>query len=158
MRRWIIKITLLGTFFLSCTALFSQTNTLIKVQDLNFGSFIPFNNGGTVTISTQGVRSASGSIALISSGPQPSHAVFTFTASGRKRFRANYTVSPTVLTGPGGATMSVTFSPLSPLPPYDIRNGETLTINLGATLNVGNINANPPGTYNGSFTLTLNYQ
>jgi Domain of unknown function (DUF4402) len=137
--------------------------SFIQVEDMEFGSIIPGNTAGTVTLSPSNVRTATGGIVLVGSGQQAGR--FAGRGSFLQRVRIRITPTPIVLTGPGPSmtVTNVTIDPQGTLsqiggsPNYRILplNG-IFWFNVGGRLNVG---ANQPaGSYSGTFNATLDYQ
>lgn len=128
-------------------------------QGLAFGAFYQGAAGGTVSVSPAGVRSASGDVILFFGG-------FTFTAA-RFTIRGNpgtlitmMAGPPVVLNGSNGGSMTLTIGPANPPPPFVLTNPWPVPMDffMGGTLTVGSPAANPPGTYDGSFTIIFNQQ
>lgn len=143
-----------AVFLLLSNILSSQNVTITKTGDLNFGNFTPTGSGGTVIVSTTGVRSKTGNVILFSS-PDVSRAVFSIKGNNSARYVTNITIGNATLNRiGGGGSMSLTTFKTSPVPSFNIRN-RTVTLSVGATLNVGSIIANPPGDYSGTFTVTI---
>lgn len=140
--------------------------TFIKVDDLAFGKVVPGTTAGTVVLAPAGTRAATGGVRLATGGlVQP--AAF----AGKGSFGQQVTIritsnSITLNRVGGGGTMTVDSfiigsTPTAPITtaPRTFRIGSSTGIfrfPLGATLRVKANQA--PGTYVGSFTITLNYQ
>lgn len=136
--------------------------SFIQVDDLDFGSIIPSNTVGRVTLSPTGVRTATGGIVLV--GNDHDSARFAGMGSVLQRVRIRITPNNILLTGPGPA-MTVdnwtidpqgTLLQLGASPNYIILplNG-IFWFRVGARLTVG---ANQPaGYYSGTFNATLDY-
>jgi Domain of unknown function (DUF4402) len=139
--------------------------SLIKGDDLEFGTMLAGTIAGTVIVPPNGVRTKTGGVTLVGNTFQPAR------FAGRGRVGQNVTIrinanNLTLNRIGGGATMRVNTwvigsTPTAPITtaPRTFRisaaNG-IFTFPLGATLEVG---ANQrPGVYSGTFTLTLNYQ
>jgi hypothetical protein len=136
--------------------------SFIQVEDMEFGTIIPGNVAGTVTLSASGTRTATGGIVLIGNGQQAGR--FAGMGTVLQRVRIRITPTPIVLTGPGPSmtVTNVTIDPQGTLlqigasPNYRILplNG-IFWFNVGGRLNVG---ANQPaGFYSGTFNATLDY-
>jgi spore coat protein U-like protein len=137
--------------------------SFIQVEDMEFGSIIPGNVAGTVTLSPSNVRTATGGIVLVGNGHQPGR--FAGMGTFQQRVRVRVTPVTITLTGPG-PSMTVnnfvidpqgTLSQIGASPNYRISPANGIFwFNVGGRLNVG---ANQPaGTYSGTFTATLDYQ
>ena len=138
--------------------------SLIKDDDLFFGSIIRGTTAGTVTIAPSGARTATGGVTLVPSTFQPAR----FAGYGRNNQSVQISMSANSITLDrvgGGATMTVDTwiigstptAQLSTVPLVFTISSSTGIFNfpLGATLRVG---ANQPsGTYTGTFSVTVNY-
>jgi hypothetical protein len=138
-----------------------RPNTLIKTDDLDFGTLISGSAGGTVTINpvTNG-RSATGGATLVGNDGgravfQGTGGIFLITVSGSTSVTltragggapaiAASLVRAATTSGGGIALLGATLLPSG-----------VQTYYIGGTLNVP---ANQPeGNYSGTFTLTVNY-
>jgi|TARA_R100001244_G_scaffold39766_8_gene35939 hypothetical protein len=136
--------------------------SLVPVEDLNFGSLIPGETGGTVVISPAGIRTVSGSV--VAAGGTVGNAEFQGYGS-RNRFVYISTASSSYRLDRvgGGANMRMRALTLQAdnLAPvffpglFRITSTNVITLRIGATLDVG---ANQQaGTYEASFPITMNY-
>lgn len=127
---------------------------IANTQALSFGSFVA-GNGGSVTVSTSGARSASGDVYLI---PSSEGTAAQFTVSGDPD--ATYTIQLpgddfVKLTGPG-ADMAINDVVSSPSGAGGQLGGSgSQTLSVGGALSVGS--GQTPGNYSGSLTVTVNY-
>lgn len=125
---------------------------LTKNTDLNFGDLVAGASAGTVVITTAGVRSSTGGVALAVG--TVSQAGFTVTGEPNKTYTITVPGSVT-LNGPGGNTMLVNAFVLNPTTPATLPVGGTMPLNIGATLNVA---ANQvTGSYTNTFNVTVAY-
>lgn len=133
---------------------------ITKSADLVFGSFAR-GAGGSVTISTSGARTASGTI-LSTVGNTPSAAQFDVTGDGASTYSITWS-GDTALTD-SVSTETMALARISDLTAGNATTGEvangTLTtgaqsIYLGGTLTVGAAQA--AGAYTGSVTATVEY-
>ncbi len=143
-------------------AIVLQPLSFFLVQDLHMGDIIPGAAGGTVRLLPTGTRTSTGSIVLSGSSHQPAR----FAGLGTPNEQISITISANSipLTGPGApmtlSLFEIGSSPtviLSTNPSYFRISSALGNYNfpVGATLTVG---ANQtPGTYAGTFSLTLNY-
>lgn len=125
------------------------------MQGLSFGNFYPSASGGSVTVDFNGFRTSSG-VALAGGSVFP--AIFEVTLiPGRL---VNITLPPgnIKLTGTNGGEMWLTVGPTDKGNSFITSGGHPFRnpVYIGGTLQVGNILANPPGTYNGEFFVTFN--
>lgn len=135
----------------------------INVDNLHFGSVIRGATAGTVIVAPNGTRTKTGGVVLNGSGFQ----VARFAGMGiiNQNVDISLGANQIFITGPGAAMRVHTFvigsTPSATLStnPQRFRISSTtgiFTFPVGATLDVG---ANQvPGTYNGTWTITLNYQ
>lgn len=155
----------------SATATLVEPLTLVKMQDLNFGRIVARPAIGTVTVDpTTGACATTGPILEVGSC-----SFAEFAGMGGRRMTVRIAIPGTVtLTGPGGATMLVNNFTLGTAPDlafiggngHGLGNGNrrySITSNTGIfTLRVGgrvNVGANQaPGVYNGTFSVTVQYQ
>ena len=124
-------------------------------QDLSFGAFYHGAVGGTVSVSPAGSRTSTGDIVLVGLGYLFSPASYNI-----------YSNAGTVISILNGPDVPLTWSSYSmnlhigtslPASPFVNPNPYSVPTELtvGATLSVGNVLANPPGTYTGTFNITL---
>ncbi|MCU0376746.1 MAG: DUF4402 domain-containing protein [Bacteroidales bacterium] len=130
--------------------------TVNHAQPLAFGAFSPGLNGGTLTVRPDGSRSSTGDVVRFGMG-------FIFTPA-MFYIRANpgtvitMLVNPPVtLTGSGGGTLSLQIGSTLPAMPFvtSVPWQQQTTLLVGGTLTIGDIVANPPGNYTGTFAITL---
>ena len=127
--------------------------TVANNTSLSFGSFTA-GSGGTVAVSAAGARSKTGGVILSSQGVA-SASQFTVTGTSSATVTISLPTDGTVLLSDGSHTMALTGFVSNPNATGILSGGGTLTISVGAVLNVGN--AQPPGNYTGSFNVTVNY-
>jgi hypothetical protein len=135
----------------------------IKVENLDFGKVIRASTAGTVSIAPDGTRTKTGNVILIGTGFQPAR--FAGMGTNNQRVDISLGTASIFVTGPGAPMRVHTFvmgstptAILTTTPQRFRINSATGIFNfpVGATLDVG---ANQtPGTYNGTWTITLNYQ
>lgn len=140
-----------------------RPNTLVKTDDLDFGTLISGATGGTVTISpTTGARATSGGVTPVGGGEQRATfqgtgGIILITVTGSNSVslaRAGGGAAPmtasltrAATTSGGGIALLGTSATLLP--------SGVQTYYIGGTLSVP---ANQPeGDYSGTFTLTVNY-
>jgi spore coat protein U-like protein len=135
----------------------------IRVENLEFGRVIRGTTAGTVTISVTGARTKTGGVTLIGTGFQP--AEFAGMGTNNQRVDVSLGANQILITGPGAPMRVHTFvmgsTPTAILTTTPRRfriNSPTgiFAFPVGATLDVGANQA--PGTYTGTWTITLNYQ
>ena len=137
-----------------------QPLKLIATQALEFGDIIKGEN--TVTVAANGSRTATNTdllLTLTSGGKTPQAAEFEIEGEPGLAYVVTYE-SNVVLNGPDSATMSVgSFTTNATLTLPDDSIEETTagkdTFNVGASLTVSA--DQKPGVYEGTFTVTVNY-
>lgn len=123
--------------------------TVDLLRNLNFGTFCYSNSSGKVIIDPNGVRSSLGDIILINSNT--SAALFYVEAIPGTQI--------TILNGPDAilsgnrGTMFLKIGDSSPRSPFT--SSGTNAIAIGGILTVGTKDANPPGDYSGTFSVTF---
>lgn len=144
------------------SAVVVRPNTLVKVDDLDFGTIATSPAAGTVTVSpATGARSGSGGVTLVGAASQ--RAMFQGTG-GLLFITVTGDNNVTLTRAGGGGTMTASLvraittsgggvsilGSSATLLPSGVQ-----TYYVGGTLNVGANQA--PGDYSGTFTLTVNY-
>ena len=131
----------------------AQAQTITQNVGLSFGSFVA-NTGGSITLSPASGRSNTGGLFLM---PQGSGSAAQFTVSGTPS--SSYTITlpadGTVLLSNGNHHMAINGFTSSPGNTITMPLNGTQMLSVGATLTVGNTQT--PGSYTGSFSVTLNY-
>lgn len=125
-------------------------------QPLAFGAFSPGASGGTVTVLPGGTRSAGGSVVLLSLGYIYTPAMF-YVRANPGTVLSVLVPPPAILTGSGGGTLSLQINGSLPASPFvtTLPWPQQTTLLVGGTLTIGNIATNPPGTYTGTYSITL---
>lgn len=130
----------------------NQPVTVEVIQELSFGSLAPGPSGGTVTVSPQGNRTATGSVfpaggtftcGIIRIKAHPKTLINIVPASTTLRYR--------------GYQLNLTFSPrsdVSPQPPFITHSAYT-EIRIGGTLHLDGSAAVPAGSYAGQFVINI---
>lgn len=151
LRALAIAVAALSAVFAAAPA--EAAISLTKNADLAFGDLTSGATTGTVKITPAGARSRTGGVTVLAS----TWGAASFTVSTPSGSR-NYTIvlpGSATLTSGGGFTMTVNTFTSTPNGSGKT-NGGTLqqTLTVGATLQVG---ANQqPGTYSGTFLVTVN--
>lgn len=124
------------------------------MQNLSFGALYQGLSGGTVIISTSGSRSATGDIILVNLGYLYFPAIFGLEGNPGSivHFLAG---TDATLTGSNGGFLTIHVGDSDPGDPIIINVSPPgrMQIRVGGTLVVGNALANPPGHYNGFFSV-----
>ena len=135
---------------------------ITKSADLVFGSFAK-GAGGSVTVSTSGARTASGTI-LSTVGGTSTAAKFDVTGEGASTYSITWSGDTELTTGVGGAGETMALARISDLTGTNATTGEVGTgaltagaqsIYLGGVLTVDA--AQVAGAYTGSVTATVEY-
>lgn len=132
--------------------------TATATGDLSFGAFAA-GSGGTVTISPQSARTATGDVTLMTGGQfaQGSSASFDLTGSPNATYQITLPADNQVtLAGSQGGSMSLSSFTSSPSGQGQLNASGTQTVYVGATLGVGSNQA--AGSYSGSFNVTIVFQ
>jgi hypothetical protein len=170
-KQWLLKLLLvmgLGFMSVSANAQIDPTDsipgdpgglTIYPVQNLSFGAFTIGASGGTVVISTSGVRSTTGTIVPLNMGSLYFPAIFDIDGP-QGSIISIINGADATLTGSNGGSLSLHIGSSNPVSPFIITVAQpTRTqINIGGTLTVGNSAANPPGNYTGTFYITFNQE
>lgn len=156
-RRMLVKISCLALFFLNCLPANSQGLNVTTIQNLSFGAFSQGSSGGTITVSSAGSRTASGTVVPLNLGIQYFQAIFEVEDS-TGTIVSILNGPDATLYGSNGGTMSLHLSSSSPASPFisTIDPPGTTAISIGGTLTVGNADTSPPGNYTGTFYITFN--
>lgn len=126
------------------------------VQDMKFGAFYLGNTGGTIKIATNGTRSVTGSVVLLSMGIMYCQAIFDVQApEGTIVSIWNGPDAP--LTGSNGGSVSLHIDASNPVSPFNstVAPPGRTSVNIGGTITVP-AGSPTPGTYSGSFYITFN--
>lgn len=128
----------------------------VTAQGLSFGAFYHGAVGGTVVILPSGSRSATGDVVLLGLGFPFSAALFQVHAN-RGTVISILNGPDAVLTGIPSGTMNLHIGGSNPSSPFvsNVDYNIAIPLYIGGTLTVGNSAANPPGTYTGTFDITL---
>lgn len=129
------------------------TNT---AQTLRFGAFYTGAAGGTLTVDPSGARSSTGSVVLLNMGYTYSSAMFEVRAH-RGTVLSILKGPDVLLSGIPAGSMSLHIGNTSPNSPFvsNVNFSVPIPLYVGGTLTVGPPASNPPGTYNGTFNITL---
>jgi hypothetical protein len=153
-----VSALLFGALFGVAPPLLAQTIVLSNNRALSFGRFAA-GGGGTVTVTPAGVRSRTGSVILMNS-PSVTSASFVVTKSknGNPALAIVITLpanNALQLTS-GANSMALNNFVCSPTTIASIPNNGAVVLTVGATMTVASKQA--PGSYSGSFPVTVNYQ
>jgi Domain of unknown function (DUF4402) len=142
-----------------------QPGTFFKVEDLHFGVVVPSATAGTVVVAPTGTRTSTGGVTLAGNLHHPAEFAGR-KPNGNAPVRISVGSNTIQLTGPG-APMTVRLFNGNTNPGQNFttnprnfqvqgQSNGSFELRVGATLGV---NANQaPGTYTGTWTLTLDFQ
>ena len=126
---------------------------------MNFGNVsVQAQTGGTVILSTGGIRSATGGVTLPATGGTVTAAAFTVTGAAMYSYTITLPQTPFIIAmnSKGTTTMTVTAFLSTPSITGTLTGG-TQNLTIGATLNIAA--AQPAGLYTSitGFPVTVNY-
>ena len=132
--------------------------TTKETAQLNFGRFSPETQGGKVVLTPDGTRTAQGTVVL--AGGTHNSASFYITGQYEATFSIALPSGPETLTNlQNDKTMLVSDWQSFPAPGIGVGKliGGAMTVKVGASLTVGDMNANPTGMYAGTYSVTFAY-
>ena len=161
----LLRILILPTMIISwllilCSPLYAQEKpprpisvTVSTAQHLSFGTFIQSGNYGTVTVTYNGFRTATGNVILPYMSSIVTPALFIIDAEpGTLITIVN---GPDVqLSGSNSGFLTLHLEEASTRTPF-ITTGTSTDVFIGGTLTVGSLLANPAGSYSGTFQVTF---
>ncbi|HPR73214.1 MAG TPA: DUF4402 domain-containing protein [Bacteroidales bacterium] len=146
--------------FITSLRVYAQENPprpplIAKTFDLAFGAFYHGAAGGTVSVDENDSRSSSGDVVLLGLGYPVSAARFNINSNPGTLI--NILSIPDFTLSWNSYTMLVEIENSNPSLPFVNNNDYSIPTELsfGARLHVGNSLSNPPGSYSGSFEVTL---
>lgn len=123
---------------------------------MRFGAFFQSPSGGTVILSTSGLRTFTG--AVVGAGLGVAYGAAEFDVDAEPGTLINILNGPdATLYGSSGGTMTLHIGSAYPSAPFittAVSPAQTAVM-IGGTLTVGSPVANPSGTYSGSFVVTF---
>ncbi len=125
-------------------------------QNLNFGAFYHGNIGGSVIIYSDGSRSSTGDVVLLTMGFSFSTGLYDVVANPGTLISI-LNGPDAILTGSNGGFMVLHLGDTDPSSPFIITTQPPTStqLSIGGILTVGNSLMNPPGNYGGTFDITL---
>lgn len=132
----------------------AQQLSLSNTRGLDFGRFVA-GAGGTVILAPNGARSRTGAVVLLNS-PTVGQASFNASRINSNKNAVSITMPPngSIRLNSGTNSMAVNNFVSTPAGTGSIQT--PMTLSVGATLVVAPNQA--PGTYSGTFNVTVNYQ
>lgn len=169
-RQRTIRSVLVILFTFASTLCFAQNPTdslpvdpgsisVYTIQNLSFSSFSHGNVGGSVIISSGGVRSVTGDIVGLNIGSPYYQAIFDIEAP-QGSIISILNGPDVILTGSNGGSMSLRIGNSYPASPFStiVNPPQRTEVSVGGTLNVGNLSSSPPGSYTGTIYITFNQE
>lgn len=148
------QVSVTGEIFAEVCATLSAYET----SQLNFGKFSPETEGGEILVNPDNSRIATGTVKFISG--VYTAASFYITGQDKAAFSITLPSQPAIITNVANAkTMQVrnwVSNPQKGTGTGVLYEGAQI-VKVGATLVVGNQNDNPVGIYQGSYTISFNY-
>lgn len=142
----------------TATAEIIEALTTKETAQLNFGRFSPETQGGKVILTPDGTRTSQGTVVL--AGGTHNSASFYITGQYDATFSIALPTGPELLTNlQNDKTMQVSDWQSFPAPGIGVGKliGGAMTVRVGASLTVGDMNANPTGIYAGTYAVTFAY-
>ena len=142
------QISVTGTAYTEIVSLATANETV----QLNFGRFYPEAGGGSITLSPEGIRMAYGNVKLLD-GPY-SQGVFTIAGSENNSLNIMLPTTPQLLYH-NNSINTISLDQWTYYIPKTT-SGDVY-VNIGATLNFGPLESNPPGLYTGTYQIIFSY-
>lgn len=130
----------------------ATTIGITNTQPLSFGTFVA--GTGSVTVSPNGTRIASGGVIVLATGPGQA-AQFVVAGDANVTYAVTLPPDSTVSIANGGNNMPVNGFVSSPASTGVLSGGGIQTLNVGARLDV--VDGRPVGDYSGSFIVVVDY-
>jgi len=132
---------------------------VFTVKDINFGAFVQGISGGTLIIYPNGSRSTTGDILQVNLGYMFYPAIFEIDVLPGTIISILFGPDA-VMTGSRGGTLTMHIGGSDPQSPFvtTVNPPSRTQVRIGGTLMVGNPQANPPGAYSGTFSVTFNQE
>lgn len=143
-------------FLIYATSLTAKADNIIisTVSNLSFGK-IASDGSGSVTVTTNGLRTRSGAVNVLSSGPG-SAAIFNISGTAGQAYIITLPSDNSVALTSSGTSINLTLFTITPGDTGVLSGTGTQTINIGATLNFDS--RKTPGNYDGNFSFSIDYQ
>jgi len=142
----------------TATAEVIEALSTTETSKLNFGRFSPETQGGKIILTPDGVITTLGTVVL--GGGTHNPASFYITGQYEATFSITLPTGPEMLTNEqNDKTMLVSEWQSYPPPGIGVGKllGGSMTVKVGASLSVGDMNANPVGIYAGTYAVTFAY-
>ncbi len=125
-------------------------------QEINFGAFTQGPSGGIISLTPEGLRTASGSVVPLNLGA--TYLPLIVEIEGPKGAIVSMLAEETILlTGNNGGTMKLKIRSTIPAIPFMITDDAPVKniLKIGADLIVGNLTESPPGNYSGTLNISF---
>lgn len=126
----------------------------VTSQQLTFGAFTHGATGGTVTVSPGGLRSSTGDVILLDLGFAFYPTVYEVVANDGTLISI-LNGPDAILAGSNGGSILLTIGSSDPASPFVASPPFPNLVSIGGTITIGNSAANPPGTYSGTYDITI---
>lgn len=130
--------------------------SVFATQDLLFGEFYTGEVGGTIVVTPTGTRSSTGTVVLTGGFGQPAIFIVELLPGRLVHILISPQTTTLARTG-GGGSMTMSIGPTDKGNSFVTKAGHPFRnpVLVGGTLHVGSIASNPPGEYNGTFSVTF---
>lgn len=145
------KSLFFGFLYLTAASLTAQNIYIYSEQALEFGDFTVAEAGGTVTISSNGERSSSGTTQLLNSTYHP--AVFRISTDNPNPMQVLVEITREALSNSEGTSMVLT-SVSSATDVYMLQAGKPTKIVIGGTIQMNSQNFSS-GAFFGNISITV---
>ncbi len=127
-----------------------------EIQQMSFGKFSPIGAGGNIIVTPQGTRMKYGSVLLTESIIR--QGIFEVTGTRNNTLNVILPNSPVYLFHQNGVNYLYLDNWSVDMPDGgNTTIGKDFYVNIGSTIHVGTIDANPIGAYQGSYTVIFFY-
>jgi hypothetical protein len=133
----------------------APTIGITKVQDISFGFFTQRGTEGTISVSSLGLRTATGGVIPLNLGGSVQSAAFNVSAP-LGTIITLLLPSDVKLSGSAGGEISLRVHDTLPISPFvTTQTSGNTQVKIGGTLTIKSLQQNPPGNYSGTFTVIL---
>jgi len=128
---------------------------VFSIQQLSFGDFYPGTSGGTLNVSPEGVRTSSGSVVLFGGASFP--AIYEVQLIPGRLVQILIGPPSQLMRVGGSGSLTLDVGPTDKGTSFVTSGGHPFRnpVQVGGTLYIGNLSSNPPGEYEGSFSVTF---
>lgn len=150
-------VCIIPVFVVLRIPVYAQNASVIPVQNISFGAFSAGSSGGTVVISADGSRSVTGSVIPFNMGIEYHPAVFEIEAPPGTLISI-LTGDNITLSASNGSFVTLQVDKTEPAMPFNttVAPPARTRVSIGGTLTVGSAITTTPGTYTGTFSITIN--